>query len=281
MLSWHPEERFLMAMLMNDVEIEVALLEAIYGLINNVVNFEVMELLGEDPHSEIRFRTMTHQQFFNIALVDFLSCTDKRAFKTTSYLGGLKSICEQPSFTVDDSVRSLREASHAFTEWLDTEIEVDPHLVSVPAGTTVKLARVTFLKMCGNIAKHNVLRSVGVAEDLQEILDKSGIALSLDEALLALADFYDRFHTDILNYHGSAIAAFLNDIRWGVYEYLQPEFHRSMVWESRDPPKYRYTYPEDVTTVFGRACYWDLMNDVRDLPYMRRFQVGKYLKLRY
>src|SRR5215218_1142153 len=44
------------------------------------------------------------------------------------------------------------------------------------------------------------------------------------DALLALADFYEKFHTDILNYHASTIAEFLNNIRWGIYEYLQPEF---------------------------------------------------------
>jgi hypothetical protein len=34
-----------------------------------------------------------------------------------------------------------------------------------------------------------------------------------------LDDFYERFHKDILNYHSSTIAEFLNNIRWGIYEY--------------------------------------------------------------
>ncbi len=59
--------------------------------------------------------------------------------------------------------------------------------------------------------------------------------------MLALGDFYERFHTDILNYHSSTIAEFLNNIRWGIYEYLQPEFRRSIVWEESNPRKYRYT----------------------------------------
>lgn len=60
--------------------------------------------------------------------------------------------------------------------------------------------------------------------------------MSPDEAALALEDFYRWFHDDILNYHASTIAEFLNNIRWGIYEYLQPEFQRSIVWESREPP---------------------------------------------
>jgi hypothetical protein len=138
-----------------------------------------------------------------------------------------------------------------------------------------------FIKLCGNISKHNFLRATGVAEELKEIISQSGVSVGLDDTLLALSDFYERFHTDILNYHASTIAEFLNNIRWGIYEYLQPEFHRSIVWESRDPPKYRYTYPNGVTSRLAKECYWELMNEVRSPPYVRRFQVTKWLKLRY
>jgi hypothetical protein len=65
------------------------------------------------------------------------------------------------------------------------------------------------------------------------------------------------------------------------HEYLQPEFQRSIVWESHDPPKYRYTCPREVVAPFAKGCYWDLMNEVRSPPYMRRFKVAKWLKLRY
>ena len=147
--------------------------------------------------------------------------------------------------------------------------------------TTLKISRISFLKMCGNISKHNFLRSVGVAEELKKTLAASGVEVTLDYALFALADFYERFHTDILNYHSSTIAEFLNNIRWGIYEYMQPEFRRSIVGVGGDPPKYRYIYPKGVTFSFVKECYWELMNEVRSAPYMRRFAVTKWLKLRY
>ena len=112
-------------------------------------------------------------------------------------------------------------------------------------------------------------------------MSKSGITVDINEALLALAEFHERFHTDILNYHSSTIAEFLNNIRWGIYDYLQPEFNKSIVWEGGDPPKYHYTHPKEIQSEFAKACYWDLMNEVRSKPYMRRFKVTKYLKLRY
>jgi len=122
--------------------------------------------------------------------------------------------------------------------------------------------------MTGDICKHNYLRSIGVAHDLKAILNESGVSVDINEALLALADFYDRFHTDILNYHASTIAEYLNNIRWGIYEYLQPEFKRSIVWESQNLPKYRYTYPTVLRSEFAKSCCWELMNEVRSEPYM-------------
>src|SRR5947209_4473516 len=237
-------------MTFSDIEEEIILLKAVKELIDDMVNFEMLDLYGHDPEPSVLFETITHQRFFNIVLVDFLSRTDKKAFiKQTSYLGALKKISKSPHFDVNGSVASLSKATHEFIDWLEQEVEVHKiWLPSIRTETTLRLSRIAFLKMCGNISKHNFLRAIGVAEELKEILSRSGVSVELDEALLALPDFYQWFHDDILNYHASTIAEFLNNIRWGIYEYLQPELHRSIVWESRDPPKYRYTYPKGVTS---------------------------------
>jgi hypothetical protein len=235
-------------MTLNDIEEEIILLKAVWELIDSMVNFEMLNLYGQDPDSSVSFETMTHQRFFNIVLVDFLSRTDKRAFiKQTSYLGALKKISKSPNFDVNGSVASLSEATHEFSDWLEQEIEVHKiWMPSINTETTLRLSRMAFLKMCGNISKHNFLRLIGVAEELKEVLSRSGVSVELDEALLALNDFYQWFHADILNYHASTIAEFLNNIRWGIYEYLQPEFRRSIIWESHNPPKYRYTYSQRI-----------------------------------
>ena len=135
--------------------------------------------------------------------------------------------------------------------------------------------------MTGDLSKHNFLRAVGVAEDLKVLLGKQGVAVELDVALLALDDFYEWFHDHVLNYHSSTLAAYLNDLRWGINDYLSPEFSNSIVLEGGDPPIYRYTYPIEVKSRFGQESYWSLMNLVRSKPYMRRFEVTKWLKLRY
>lgn len=271
-----------MAMKISSVEQEVIILKAVKELIDSMVNYEMMSLVGEDPDSNIVFNSSTHQRFFNIILVDFLSRTDRKApIKQTSYLGALKDIFERPSFNVGDSIEPLRDATHRFIDWLEQEVEVDIWLPSVDTQMTLKISRISFLKMCGNITKHNFLRSVGVAEELWKNLAASGISVTLEDSMLTLTDFYERFHTDILNYHSSTIAEFLNNIQWGIYEYVQPEFRRSIVWEGGDPPKYRYIYPKAVKSGFAKECYWELMDEVRSAPYMRKFTVTKWLKLRY
>jgi hypothetical protein len=266
----------------NAIEEEVVLLKAINELIDSMVNSELLALIGNDPDSQILFHSNIQQRFFNIILVDFLSQTDKRApIKPTSYLAGLNTICKNPSFNVANSVRALEKATKQFVEWLEQEVKVDICLPSIDEKTTLKISRITFLRMCGNISKHNFLRLGRVANELKEALNQSSISIEIDDALLLLANFYERFHVDIFNYHSSTIAEFLNNIRWGIYEYLQPEFQRSIVWGEGDPPKYQYTYPEGLNSNFARECYWELMNEVRNPPYVRRFEVTKWLKLRY
>jgi len=268
----------------NAIEKEIIYLLAIKGLIDEMVNYEMILLLGESPSSEIRFKTMTHQKFFNILLVDFLSRSDTRIIgETQPYLQALTSVCANPHFNEHDSVNSLKDSTKAFTDWLDKEITVEKlWLPSIELETNLSIRRREFIKICGNISKHNFTRLSGVTRELIEIFLRNKIKLGDIDALAIISDFYDWFHRDIFNYHSSAIAEFLNNIRWGLYEYLLPEFQHSIVFENDEhPKKYHYTYPSEVDNRFAKECYWDLMNEIRSKPYMNKFQVTRYLKMRY
>ena len=269
-------------MRLNDIEEEVVFLSAVVDVIDSVVNHEVVTLRGVDPESTVTFEDSTHQRFFSIVLVDFLSCTDKKAPVTQrSYLGALRAISDCPHFSIDDSDASLRTATKAFVAWLKVTPSIEIWLPSLNMETTLQLSRMDFLKMSGDISKHNTLRAVGVAEKLRRALAGSGIDVPVEQASLALGDFYERYHVDLFAYHASTIAEFLNNIRRGIHDYLQPELRRSRVVDEGDPARYRYTYPEGVVNIVAQRCYWDLMNKVREPPYLRRFQVPECLKLRY
>lgn len=268
----------------NSTEREIIFLKAVKELIDEMVNFEIGELIGNDPHSQFQFSSMTHRKFFNIILVDFLSCSDKKVIgEQSSYLSALKSICSSPKFEQNNSINNLEKYINEFSEWLEKEVVVEKiWLPSIELETDLSIQRVEFIKICGNISKHNFSRLSGVVKELKTIFKRNNISLDDDEALVIIEEFYEWFHDDIFSYHSSAIAEFLNNIRWGIYEYLQPEFQQSIGYETGDHPiKYHYTYPDKIKKGSARTCYWELMNDMRSKPYMKKFQVTEYLKMRY
>lgn len=264
------------------IEEEVIFLKSAYDLINEMVNYETLELFGDDPHFEIRFNSMTHQKYFNIILLDFLSETSISG-KRLSSLEALQAICGAPSFDTRGSIQYLDLAIREFVAWLEKEVVIEKiWFPSIEVETNLSIRRIEFIKICGNISKHNFGRLSRVAKQLTDIFGRNQIELDNESALLILDEFYEWFHRNIFSYHSSVIAEFLNNIRWGIYEYLHPEFQKSIVYENDEHPrKYRYTYPEEITNNFAKACYWDLMNDIRSAPYMSKFQVTRYLKMRY
>ncbi|GAJ00857.1 unnamed protein product, partial [marine sediment metagenome] len=167
-----------MAIKFSGIEQEVIILRAVTDLIDSMVNFAVMSLLGNDPDSNILFESSTHQGFFNIILVDFLSCTDKEGpSKKISYLGGLREIVNNPCFDENNSVHNLKVTTQEFKDWLEQKVEVDVWLPSIDRETKLKISRFDFLKMTGNISKHNYLRAINVAKKLKRILSESGITV--------------------------------------------------------------------------------------------------------
>jgi len=273
-------------MKLNETEKEVIFLKAIKELIDEMVNWEVMKLVGEDPNSNISFHSMTHQRFFNILLVDFLSCSDKKVLGTNiPYLLALKKTCTSPNFNIDDSINSLAQASKEFYDWLEKEVTIEKvWLPAIDLEIDLSIKRIEFIKICGNISKHNFTRLSGVVRELKEIFARNNEPLEDEDALLIIDEFYQWFHDHIFSYHSSAIAEFLNNIRWGIYEYLRPEYHRSLVTNYDNELKlmrYSYTYPDSLSNRFAKACYWDLMNDIRSKPFMKKFEVTKYLKMKY
>ncbi|MCF7892084.1 MAG: hypothetical protein K9L96_03815, partial [Candidatus Omnitrophica bacterium] len=267
-----------------DIEKEIIYLLAIKQFIDEMVNFEILNVYGKEPDASVGFRSMTHQKFFNIILVDFLSCADTKILdEEQPYLKVLASICENPFFNRYNSIKNLSIATQNFRNWLIKEVIVEKiWLSSIDLETDLVIKRLEFIKICGNLSKHNFSRLSGVVRELRVIFERNKIMLNEEDALTIFEEFYDWFHNDIFNYHSSAIAEFLNNIRLGIHEYLWPEFKNSIVYDTnKHPKKYHYTYPERVNNSFAKKCYWDLMDEIRSKPYMPKFQVTKYLKMRY
>lgn len=267
--------------LFNEIETEAVFLSAVFEIVNSMVNHVMLGISGSDPDCEVVFASDEHRRLFNILLVDFLSKTDNQLrVLPQSYMDALTGIIERPSFDTDASVDWLRTATREFRQWLDTEVKVKIWLPNIDTETTLDITRSMFLRMCGNIAKHNFLRLNRVASQLQDVLERQGVEISIEEALLTLEDFYNHMR-GIFAYHSTTIAQFLNDLRWGIYLYLKPEFKRSFRRTPGDQWRYEFLYPDGLRGEFARQCYWNLMNHVRTEPYMEPFVTTKWFKLRY
>jgi hypothetical protein len=273
-------------------EQEVIVLKAVWELIDEMVNYEMFLRLTRIADVELRFNTMTHQRLFNVILVDFLSQPSSWPFELDSPPAGTAAsqrsilfhfsrICDDPKLNPAGGA-ALRLPLDAFTGWLETECEVKKvWLPSINLETDIKLKRIAFIKICGNIGKHNFTRLSANVGAIREILKANGTEIEPDEGYLVIPEFYEWFHTNVFSYHSSAIAEFLNNIRWAIYDYLRPEFERSFTKDDPASLAYRFVYPTDCRLPVAQTMYWDLMNAVRTEPYMPRFEVTRFLKMRY
>ncbi len=247
----------------------------------------------------LMFETSQHQRLFIILLGDFLS--EVRAFKgepaplglksapsnarpsDLTFLFHLRQICLNPK--LGGNVANLSVKIESFADWLEGEFTAEGvNLPAIDVVADLRIARYRYIKMCGDIAKHNVARLATNVGHLRRLLDAAGHTVSEQEAYLAVDGFFDWFHNDIFNYHSSQIAEFLNNLCWEIFEYLQPEFQRSWhLTENATPdfPMYTYHIPADIADPLARAMYWDLMNRVRAKPWVHRFIISDSLKARY
>lgn len=279
----------------NKTEQEAIVLNAVWTMIDDMVNYDVF--LKKEPiqDTNLIFNTATHQRLFKILLVDFLSQPQPRRKNSMpfdlpqppsnvrasdrTYLFYARQICDDAKLGADTDL--LRESVEAFSDWLEAEALVENvWFPSIELELDIRVQRIVFLKICGDIAKHNFARLGVNVKKICSILNDAGHAIDEAEGYLVLPDFNDWFHDNVFSYHASTIAEFLNNIRWAIFDYLQPEFERS--FERVDPEQmYRFRYPVDITQPVAKAMYWELMNMVKSTPFFPRFAVSGILKLRY
>jgi hypothetical protein len=189
-------------------------------------------------------------------------------------------VCNQPKLAT--GAIDLLKAVEEFADWLETEFVAKNVNFGKLGSFDVNISRYRYIRMCGDVAKHNSARLSDNVKKLRQLLQNAGKAVSEQEAYWALDDFFHWFFDDIFIAHSSSIAAFLNNIRWEIYEYLGPEYLRS--WHRPDGAPdlvYSYRYPDGCIDPVARGMYWDLMNRVRASPSMQRFTVSSSMSALY
>lgn len=154
-----------------------------------------------------------------------LAPSNARASDLT-FLFHLRQVCADPKLGED--TKCLSVAVETFSTWLEGEFaaeNVNLHAIDVVAD--LRVTRLRYIKMCGDMAKHNLARLATNVRHLRKLLREAGHSVSEQESCLAVEPFFEWFYEYVFLYHSSYISEFLNNIRWAIYDYLQPEFQRS------------------------------------------------------
>lgn len=263
-------------------EKEIVFLKAAAELIDLMVNHDMIILSRSSEGSQATFKTGYHQKIFIILLLDFLSRANQAITgKGARYLEALNDICKNPIFNTNNSIQLLNTAVTDFSSWLSTEINIRVWSAKINKETLLKITREELINICGNTTKHSFSRLSKVLELIRKVYARSGEALGIEESLLVLDDCYDRFFDDVISYQASSIVEHLNNIRWGIHEYLRPHHSTAIVYDNTNISSYRYEYPPDIKNKFAQYCYWELRNKVGMSPYINRFKTYDIMTKRY
>ncbi|WP_233847944.1 hypothetical protein [Paraburkholderia sp. HD33-4] len=279
----------------NDLEQEAIVLLAAWDMLSGLVNYSFFKKLKRTTDVLLLFANANDRRLFNILLGDFLSQPNERggnksylslpqppkAGRPTDYtfLFYLRQICASPH--LGTQVECITKPLDALSPWLEDECLVEKvWFGEIDVEADIRIERIRYIKICGDIAKHNFSRLQSNVEKIIQTLRKSGVEIDAEAGFKALPGFYEWFHENIFVYHSSHIAQMLNDLLWGIYLYLTPEFQRSYQEGPRDLA-YSYQYPAGCNHSFARSAYWSLMNHVRRGPYLPRFAVDPSLKSEY
>jgi len=271
-----------------EIEQEIIILRSVLDMINEMVNYSVFEKPCELIDTNLMFKTDYTQRIFNILLVDFLSNPGKEIFgkRPVSYLGYLRRICKNPKLSTQ--CNSIEMPIEQFRKWLEKEVEIkDVWFSSISISVNIRIKRVDFLKICGNISKHNFTRLDQDVKKVESIFKNSKCPINRQQGYMVLPEFYEWFHDNIFNYHASKIAEFLNNIRWGIFKYLQVAQSQSDESEriGRIPtlssvPGF-FDYPESCRNPLAQHMYVTLMEEVKDEPYFPKFTTNPIFDKRY
>lgn len=268
---------------LNSAEREVIGLCIAVEAINDIANHALLDISDVSAfpgEAEVHFKTHVHQQMFVARLLDFAKERGDAALTGVrgSCLDVLRSACRTRSFDVNGSVDGLEKASNALDDWLNTETELKLWLPTLNIEANFRVARSEFLFILGNHVKHNLSRLTRVSRRVSKILEEHGHRVQVEEIPLALDDFREHLQEGYFSYYGTWLAQLLNNVRWGVQDYLEATFRQSYIRIPGKEPLYEYRYPASITHKSACDWFWRLMNHVRSGPYIKRFQGAHYMK---
>lgn len=280
----------------SEIEQEAIVLNAAWEMIDDMVN-HVNFCLPEGTLVDTNLLPQSHTtlRLFNILLADFLSPLSERKNKGLpfglskpeedagtsdfTFLFHIKQACADPKLGSDPT--ALKKAVEAFSVWLEAKSLVEGvWFPSIEVKVDLTVERREWIRICGDIAKHNFSRLEPNVRKIVRMLKEQGENVEDGRGYELLPEFFDWFHTNIFAYHASTIAEFLNDIRWELYAYLKPEFTRAAYYSDKTDG-YSFHEPQEIKHPLAISMYWELMNRCKSDTLFPKFTTTEWLKKRY
>jgi len=261
--------------MLSEPEREVIVLSSVMGIIDDMVNHAIFSFPGDDTTRQPFPETYTTRAYFALRLSDFLSQTDRNiGIAEVPYLRHLTQIVDNPSL---GDPTGLRASVKQFVDWLnEKKTFAKVWLPTLDIETSLTPSRLSWLKVAGNLQKHDVLRSSGTAEDIAKWLDEQGHSVGLMEILGAFDDFRDWLTEDALGAYIPSLGFFLNELRWETFEYLRSYYqeHHVTEWDNGlQLHSCMFTPDPRITAPFARGQRHALLNWVRKGPIVPRFSI--------
>ncbi|WP_320838234.1 hypothetical protein [Zhongshania sp.] len=265
------------------IEQEVVGLCVSYEAAVDIANHALLELQVCSRHPEEKralFPSHIHEQLFLIRLLDFVS--EKGNSQLTGVKGScldvLEAACNSACFEESGRVEVLRSAVVELRVWLAYSGKTKLWLPSLDINAELEVSRLDFLFIAANHSKHNLSRLTGVANRISSFLNDHGYEISTEEIPLALDDFREHLSENYFVYYGTWLTELVNNIAWGVWTYLQPQFERSFRPEGRNSLFYSYDYPKGVSDPIAQRWFDRLMGNIHTRPYLEQFLGDQDLK---
>ena len=266
---------------MTKMEQEVIALDVICDCVGAIVNRDTLTIHGSGIGVEMQFSSRSAARLSSALIADLLEpMSPELVGKVESVPAVLARISADPQFDHSDSVGDLRTIERTFNEWLGTQITVSACVQDLDDPVQFTLSRQEFLTICGNISKHNRSRLTRIAGKLSVILSRVDVGLDRLMVLRALDDLYERFLHEVFSHMTMPLMELLNNVRWGIQEYLEPEYLKALI-QTPGAMEYSYRIPTGIQHPLAQACYWNLLNSVRKRPICDRFEVRRLREPRY
>ena len=139
-------------------EEEIVILKNTLDIINNAVNYSIMDFL-ETPPREATFKTQENYKLFLILLVDFLSQTRGLLRENKSYYEHLLEICNNNSKS--NYIKKLTNSVLVLGKWISEKIIIKGiKLHTSNDFFDIEISRKDLIQICGNICKHNIILQI-------------------------------------------------------------------------------------------------------------------------